>query len=250
MISHQAIRIAAVGDIHCTKSSAGQLRGFFAQAAEVTDVLLLCGDLTDYGLPEEAHILVDELSAARIPIVAVLGNHDFESGQQDDVQRILSDGGVRVLDGEACEIHGVGIAGAKGFAGGYGRSALGPWGESSIKQFVNEAIQETLKLESALAKLRTTERIAVLHYSPIVATVQGEPPEIFPFLGTSRLEEPLIRYPVTAVVHGHAHRGSPEGKTVNNIPVYNVAKPLLQRTYPDRPPFRIIEVARPDVGDA
>jgi Icc-related predicted phosphoesterase len=244
VISQETIRLAAIGDLHCTKSSSGQLRNLFAQAADAADILLLCGDLTDYGLPEEARILADELTAARIPIVAVLGNHDFESGKPDEVCSILTDAGVRVLDGESCEINGVGIAGAKGFAGGYGRRALGPWGESIIKQFVNEAIQEALKLESALAKLRTEHRIALLHYSPIEATVQGEPVEIFPFLGTSRLEEPLIRYPVNTVFHGHAHRGTPEGKTVNNIPVYNVAKPLLQRTYPERPPFRIVEIAR------
>lgn len=244
MVPRETIRFAAVGDLHCRKESAGSLRTFFAQAADAADALLLCGDLTDYGLPEETHVLAEELSAARIPIVAVLGNHDFESGKQDEVQRILAEAGVRMLDGEACEIHGVGIAGAKGFIGGYGRHALGHWGEPAIKQFVDEAIQEELKLESALAKLRTGQRIAMLHYSPIAATVQGEPPEIFPFLGTSRLEEPLIRYPVTAIVHGHAHRGYPEGKTVNNIPVYNVAKPLLQRTFPDRPPFRIIEIPK------
>lgn len=244
MVPRETIRFAAVGDLHCRKESAGSLRTFFAQAADAADALLLCGDLTDYGLPEETHVLAEELSAARIPIVAVLGNHDFESGKQDEVQRILAEAGVRMLDGEACEIHGVGIAGAKGFIGGYGRHALGHWGEPAIKQFVDEAIQEELKLESALAKLRTGQRIAMLHYSPIAATVQGEPPEIFPFLGTSRLEEPLIRYPVTAIVHGHAHRGYPEGKTVNNIPVYNVAKPLLQRTFPDRPPFRIIEISK------
>lgn len=244
MVSQQTIRFAAVGDIHCRKESAGSLRSFFRQAAEAADALLLCGDLTDYGLSEETHVLVDELSGARIPIIAVLGNHDFEAEQPDEVRRILTEAGVRVLDGEACEIHGIGIAGVKGFAGGYGRGALGPWGEKAIKVFVEEAIHEALKLESALAKLRTPQRIAMLHYSPIAATVQGEPLEIFPFLGTSRLEDPLIRYPVNVVVHGHAHRGSPEGKTVNNIPVYNVAKPLLQRTYPDRPPFRIIEISR------
>lgn len=249
MLSAEKIRIAAVGDTHCTKSSAGQLRPLFAQAAEEADLLLLCGDLTDYGLPEEAHILVEELSAARIPIVSVLGNHDYESGKEDEVRRILTEAGVRVLDGEACEINGIGIAGAKGFAGGYGRGALGPWGEGVIKLFVNEAIQEALKLESALAKLRTPHRIAMLHYSPIVATVQGEPAEIYAFLGTSRLEDPLLRYPVTAVFHGHAHRGCPEGKTVNNIPVYNVARPLLQRTFPDRPAFRLIEIPRSG-GDA
>lgn len=244
MISQEKIRLAAVGDLHCTKNSGGDLRAFFQNAAENADVLILCGDLTDYGLPEEAHVLADGLAAARIPVVAVLGNHDYESGKQDDVVRILTGAGVRLLDGEACEIHGVGFAGVKGFAGGYGRRALGPWGETSIKQFVNEAIHEALKLESALAKLRTSQRIALLHYSPIEATVQGEPPEIYPFLGTSRLEEPLIRYPVNAVFHGHAHRGQLEGKTANNIPVYNVAKPLLARTFPDRPPFRIVEISK------
>jgi len=244
MLSQDHVRFAAVGDIHCKKDSAGAFRELFAQASDAADALLLCGDLTDYGLPEEARILASELGAAKVPIVAVLGNHDFESDAQNDVRNILADAGVHVLDGEACEIHGVGIAGVKGFAGGYGRATLGSWGERSIKTFVNEAIQEALKLESALAKLRTAERLAVLHYSPIEATVQGEPIEIFPFLGTSRLEEPLIRYPVSTVLHGHAHRGSPEGRTVNGTPVYNVALPLLKRTYPDRPAFRLIELPR------
>jgi Icc-related predicted phosphoesterase len=238
------VRFAAVGDIHCTKESAGTLREFFAQASESADALLLCGDLTDYGLPEEAKILADELSVVSVPMVAVLGNHDYESDVADEVRRILTAAGVRVLDGEACEVHGVGIAGAKGFAGGFGRGSLGAWGEKAIKTFVNEAIQEGLKLESALAKLRTPRRIALLHYAPIAGTVQGEPVEIFPFLGSSRLEDPLLRHAVDAVVHGHAHRGTPEGRTVNGIPVYNVAKPLLQRLYPDRPAFRVVEVSR------
>jgi Icc-related predicted phosphoesterase len=245
MSEQDHVRFAAVGDIHCKKDSVGAFRELFAHASDVTDALLLCGDLTDYGLPEEARVLANELAAAKVPVVAVLGNHDFESDAQDEVRRILADAGVQLLDGEACEIHGVGIAGAKGFAGGYGRATLGSWGERSIKMFVNEAIQEALKLESALAKLRTPDRLALLHYSPIAGTVQGEPIEIFPFLGTSRLEEPLIRYPVTAVLHGHAHRGSPEGKTVNGTPVYNVAMPLLKRTYPERRPFRVIELSKP-----
>jgi Icc-related predicted phosphoesterase len=244
MPSQEHVRFAAVGDLHCRKDSTGAMRALFAQASEAADALLLCGDLTDYGLPEEAHVLAEELAAAKVPIVAVLGNHDFESDAQDEVRRILADADVQVLDGEACEIHGVGIAGAKGFAGGYGRATLGSWGERPIKAFVNEAIQEALKLESALAKLRTPQRLALLHYSPIAATVQGEPMEIFAFLGSSRLEEPLIRYPVSAVLHGHAHRGSPEGKTVNGTAVYNVAMPLLKRMYPQRPPFRLIELPR------
>ena len=242
------IRFAAVGDLHCRITSAGAYRALFAQASKAADALLLCGDLTDYGLPEEARVLADELTAAAVPVVAVLGNHDVESSAEAEVRRILCDAGVKVLDGEACEIHGVGIAGVKGFAGGYGPGALGPWGEKVIKLFVQEAIQEALKLESALARLRTRRRIAMLHYAPIDATVHGEPAEIFPFLGSSRLAEPLIRYPVDFVVHGHAHRGFPEGRTVNGTPVYNVAMPLLLRTFAERPAFRVLEIPRDAEG--
>jgi Icc-related predicted phosphoesterase len=241
------VRFAAVGDLHCTKDSAGTLRSFFAQACEAADALLLCGDLTDYGMAAEAKVLADELSVVSLPTVAVLGNHDFESGTPDEVRRILNGAGVQVLDGEAIEVLGVGIAGAKGFCGGFGRGSLGPWGEQAIKLFVQEAINEALKLESALAKLRTPRRIALLHYSPVAATVEGEPVEIFPFLGSSRLEDPLVRYPVDWVVHGHAHRGTPQGKTVNGVPVYNVAKPLLTRTG-DGKGFRLLEVGGPESG--
>lgn len=239
-----SMRFAAVGDLHVTKDSAGSLRGFFAQASDAADVLLLCGDLTDYGTAEEAQVLADELAAVSVPIVAVLGNHDYESGTPQVVADALTHAGVRVLDGEACEIDGVGIAGAKGFAGGFGRGSLGAWGEPAIKQFVQETLHEAMKLESALAKLRTPHRIALLHYSPITGTVEGEPVEIFPFLGSSRLEEPLLRYPVDAVFHGHAHRGTPEGRTINGVPVFNVARPLLLRTRPQQPPFRLFELPR------
>jgi Icc-related predicted phosphoesterase len=242
--SASTVRFAAVGDLHVTRESAGTLRSFFAQASEAADVLLLCGDLTDYGTAEEAHVLADELAVVKVPIVAVLGNHDYESGMPETVIETLKKAGVRVLDGEACEIEGVGIAGVKGFAGGFGRGSLGAWGEPAIKLFVQEALQEALKLESALAKLRTPRRIALLHYSPIAGTVAGEPVEIFPFLGSSRLEEPLLRYPVDAVFHGHAHRGTMEAKTINGVPVFNVARPLLMRSRPDQPPFRLFELPR------
>jgi Icc-related predicted phosphoesterase len=237
---------AAVGDLHCTEASAGTLRSFFAQASEAADALLLCGDLTDYGTHNEAKVLADELSVVSVPVIAVLGNHDYESGAADDVRRTLQAVGVHVLDGEAVEINGIGIAGAKGFAGGFGRASLGSWGEPAIKQFVQEALHEAMKLESALAKLRTRRRIALLHYSPIAGTVQGEPPEIFAFLGSSRMEDPLLRYPVDLVVHGHAHRGTLEGRTVNGVPVYNVAKPLLLRSFANQPPFRLLRLP---VGD-
>jgi Icc-related predicted phosphoesterase len=239
----RVIRLAAVADVHCSRSSAGTLQPLFAQAAATADVLLLAGDLTDYGLPEEAHILVKELSAAgRLPIVAVLGNHDFESGKQQAVHDILCEAGVNLLDGDSCEVRGVGFAGIKGFGGGFGRGTLGLWGEDTIKQFVRETINEALKLESALARLRTEHRIALLHYSPLRETVEGEPPEIFPFLGSSRLEEPLTRFDVTAVFHGHAHHGHPEGHIHGAIPVYNVSLPLLRRTFPDGPPLRMLEL--------
>jgi Icc-related predicted phosphoesterase len=241
--SRDTLRIAAVGDIHTRKNSAGQLQPLFTAASQQADVLLLCGDLTDYGTPEEAKILARDLTTSlRIPTIAVLGNHDFESNQQDEVVKILSDAGVVILDGDSHEINGVGFAGVKGFAGGFGRRSLGAWGEKIIKDFVHETVEEALKLEAALARLRTPQKIAVLHYSPIQATVTGEPPEIIAFLGSSRLEEPLDRYRVNAVFHGHAHHGALEGRTKGNAPVFNVAMPLLQRMNPADPAFKLLEV--------
>ena len=237
------MRVAAVGDLHCKKTSQGAFQPLFAAMAAAADVLVLCGDLTDYGLPEEARVLAKELAAAKtVPVVAVLGNHDYESGEMDQVKAILGEAGVQILDGEACEIHGIGFAGAKGFGGGFGERALQPWGEDLIKRFVREAVDEALKLESALAKLRSTQRVAVLHYSPIRETVEGEPYEIFPFLGSSRLEEPLLRYPVTVVLHGHAHHGQLEGRTRAQAPVYNVCLGLLLTAAPERPPFRLVDL--------
>jgi Icc-related predicted phosphoesterase len=236
-----------VGDVHCTRTTDGSLQALFAQIAECADVLALAGDLVDYGLPEEAQVLVREIGPvlkAQIPVVAVLGNHDFEGGQPEAVKQILCEAGITVLDGDAVELKGVGFAGVKGFCGGFGRHSLEPWGEPSIKLFVRDAVDEALKLESALARLRTPNRIALMHYSPIKATVEGEPPEIFPFLGSSRLEEPINRYEVEAVLHGHAHHGSPEGRTSANVPVYNVSMSLLKRHFPDRPAFRVLEVER------
>ena len=241
------VRIVALSDIHVTKDSRGQLSPIVQQAAVGADVMIISGDLTDYGTIEEAEVLVRELASVQIPILTVLGNHDLESGHGAEVMAILREAGIKVLDGEAAVVHDVGFAGVKGFCGGFGRHALGPWGETAIKSFVREALDEALKLEAALARLRTPQKIAILHYSPIVATVEGEPLEIYPFLGTSRLEEPLVRYPVSAVFHGHAHRGSPEGQLSNGTPVYNVAMPLLRRLAPDGPWYRTLDLA---IGEA
>jgi Icc-related predicted phosphoesterase len=237
------VRIAAVGDIHLGgKGLEAPLQILFGQVGEHADVLALCGDLTDRGDPEEAKLMAKALATVPVPIVAVLGNHDYECGKVPEVSRILSDAGVHVLDGDAHEVLGIGFAGVKGFAGGFGRRALGPWGEPLIKQFVREALDEALKLETALGRLRTERKVALLHYSPVVGTVEGEPPEIYAYLGSSRLEEPLSRYPVDVVFHGHAHHGAPEGRTRGEVPVYNVSMVLLQRTYPNRPPFKVVEL--------
>lgn len=247
--SSDVVRLAAISDLHYGKSSQGSFQPLFSQIAEAADVLVLCGDLTDYGLAEEARILAKDLAPVKIPMVGVLGNHDFEAGQEREIAQVLTDVGVHVLDGDTWEFRGVGFAGVRGFCGGFGRGALGPWGEKIIKDFVHEAVQEALKLESALARLSSEHRIVLLHYSPIRTTVEGESPEIFPFLGSSRLEDPLSRFDVTAVFHGHAHKGAPEGKTQTGIPVYNVAHAVLRASYPDRPPFRLFEVhtaAKPD----
>jgi Icc-related predicted phosphoesterase len=241
-VDRTPMRIAAVGDLHVTKASVGLFKPYFSQLAGRADVLVLCGDLTDYGLADEAVVLAKELAGVKMPILAVLGNHDFQSGHQETVTQILSEAGVIVLDGESHLVDDVAFAGIKGFAGGFGRGTLGPWGEPGIKAFVKEALDEALKLESALSRLRVDRRVAVLHYAPIRATVEGEPEEIFPFLGCSRLEEPLERYPVTVAFHGHAHRGSLFGRTRVGTPVYNVAMPLLRKQFSADLPIRIVEV--------
>ena len=239
-MAQQKVRIAATADVHYGKHSRGQLHDMLAEISRSADVLLLCGDLTDFGLAEEAEQLVSDLRAAvRIPIVGVLGNHDFESGEQDLVVKVMDLAGVNMLDGDALVVEGVGFAGVCGFAGGFGRRMLNAWGEPLMKKFVQEAIDHAVRLEQALAKLQTDKKIVMLHYSPIRQTVVGEPDEIFPFMGSSRLEEPINRFRVNAVFHGHAHNGTADGITATGIPVYNVSAPLLQKT---GKPFRIIEV--------
>jgi Icc-related predicted phosphoesterase len=240
-MAERAFRIAATADIHYGKHSRGVLHDAFAEISRSADLLLLCGDLTDYGLPEEAEELVADIrTAVKIPMLAVLGNHDFESGRSELVCKVLDGAGINVLNGEATEIGGIGFAGVPGFGGGFGRRMLNAWGEPLIKQFVQESIDHAVRLEQALAKLQMDRKVAVLHYSPIRATLEGEDPEIFAFLGSSRLEEPINRFRVSAVFHGHAHNGILNGATATGIPVYNVSAPALQKT---GKPYRIIELA-------
>jgi Icc-related predicted phosphoesterase len=235
-------RVAALADLHFGRHPTEFYPPIFAQANTDSDVLVVCGDLTDHGRTDEAQDLARVISqASRVPVVCVLGNHDYESGQPEVVRQILKDAGVIVLDGDGVEVNGVGFAGVKGFCGGFGPRALGPWGETAIKQFVQETLGEALKLETALARVKSTARVALLHYSPIAGTVEGEPLELYPFLGSSRLEEPISRYDVAAVFHGHAHHGRLEGRTAAGAPVFNVSLPLLQRSSPARY-FHLFEV--------
>ena len=191
-------------------------------------------------------VLPSQPNVVTVPMIAVLGNHDYHSGKESEVHTILSDQGVHMLNGDSCEVHGIGFAGVKGFGGGFAQHTLEPWGEEGIKKFVYEAVEESLKLEKALARLRTERLIVLLHYAPVQQTVEGEPLEIYPFLGSSRLEEPINRYPVSLVFHGHAHKGHAEGRTTSGVPVYNVSMSLLTRAFPDRPPFRVFEVPVPE----
>jgi Icc-related predicted phosphoesterase len=224
------LRLAAVGDFHCGESDAGAYRELFAHANEEADVLVLTGDLTRRGLAAEMRVVVGELADVKIPIVAVLGNHDYEANEAGECTAILRGRGAHVLQGDACQIdERVGFAGVKGFMGGFGRAALTAFGEQETKAFVGVALDEVQKLELALRRLSTPVRVAVLHYAPIAATIAGEPEVIFPFLGTDRLAEPLDRFGATVAFHGHAHAGVFRGATPGGVPVFNVALPVLRR---------------------
>ena len=239
------MRIAALGDLHIRDAVPEPLRQAFTEVNDRADVLVLCGDLTDHGFPKEAEALAEALAACRIPKIAVLGNHDFESSPPDEITKILGRSGLMVFATEPWVLDGVGFVGAKGFAGGFGRHALQPWGEHAVKQFVQDAVNEGVILERALHRLKSehgVERaVAVLHYAPIRETVEGEPLEVFPFLGSSRLVDPLDRFGVAAILHAHAHHGAPEGRTPQGIPVYNVSLPVLHHVRADQN-YRIIEV--------
>jgi Icc-related predicted phosphoesterase len=222
--------LAAVGDFHCGDGDAGAYRELFARANDEADVLVLAGDLTRRGYASEMRIAMGELADVKIPIVAVLGNHDYEAGETPECIAVLRHRGVHVLQGDTFEIEGrVGIAGVKGFMGGFGRAALTSFGEPETKAFVAAALEDVQRLELALRRLTAPVRAVVLHYAPIAGTVTGEPEVIYPFLGTDRLAEPLDRYGASVVFHGHAHAGAFRGATPAGVPVFNVALPVLRR---------------------
>jgi Icc-related predicted phosphoesterase len=236
------IRLAAVGDLHCREDHHGRFRQFVKQVNASADLLVLCGDLTDRGMAEEGKVLAEELSALRVPCAAVLGNHDYEHNQVKEICAELSKVGVHILDGDHFIFEKeLGVAGVKGFGGGFGNATLQAFGEGQTKSFVQEAVSESLKLEAALSHLDTPKKVVIMHYSPIPETLDGENIEIRPFLGTSRLAMPIDHYGAEAVFHGHAHHGSLLGKTRGGIPVYNVAMPLMVRHTPEQR-FALIEL--------
>lgn len=228
----ETIKLAAIGDLHVVETDEHRYRDMFAEMSEVADIVALCGDLTNFGKTREVENLLGDLEACTKPVVAVLGNHDYECGQPDEVARMLADAGVKVLDEQAVVVKGVGFAGVKGFIGGFDRGELGAFGESAIKAFVDESINEARKLENQLRTIRVDRAVAVLHYAPIAETVSGEPEPIFPFLGSSRLANAVDRFDnVKAVVHGHAHRGTYRGATPRGIPVYNCAQFVVRSEF-------------------
>ncbi|TWH00620.1 hypothetical protein L598_001000000580 [Mesorhizobium sp. J18] len=233
------LKVAALADLHVREDSATSYRDLFAEISKAADVLVIAGDLTDLGKPQEAEVLAADLQACSIPVVAVLGNHDHESGAVEQICEILRKAGVHLLEGQPKEIAGVGFVGVKGFIGGFGRHMLGSFGEPAIKTMVAESVEEAMRLENAMRQVSAKRSVVVLHYSPILETVAGEPLEILPFLGSSRLAETIDRFHVSAVVHGHAHRGTYEGKTPAGAPVYNVA---MQVEKPTGRPYALLEI--------
>lgn len=240
------IRVAAVGDLHIGASSAGTLGPELDGIDERCDALLLAGDLSRRGLPEEAHTLVAELDVVGIPTVAVLGNHDLESGLQEDFRAILEGSGIAVLEGEATVVETtagpLGVAGTIGFGGGFPGAFCADFGEVEMKAFVARSRETAASLRDALAAIPDVERtVALTHYAPIRDTLVGEPLEIYPFLGSHHLAEAVDSAPVDLAVHGHAHHGSPAGETAGGVPVRNVAQPVIDA------PYRIFELADDEV---
>lgn len=234
MAEKKTTTIAALADIHIKVGDKGRWADCFNEVSKKADILLICGDLTDTGDEEEAQVLADELKSIAIPVIGVLGNHDYEKGRQKLIRQVLQESNMVILDGEAVVIQNIGFAGVKGFGGGFDRYMLSMFGEKAMKAFVQEAVDESLQLDRALARLEQDHpgilKVALLHYSPIKETVIGEPEQIFPFLGSSRLADPLHRRKVYAAFHGHAHAGQLDGVTSGGVKVFNVALPVLRNT--------------------
>jgi Icc-related predicted phosphoesterase len=234
------VRVAALGDLHASATAKGKWRDTFTEVSHEADVLCLCGDLTNLGTRPEAESLAEDLRACTIPVVAVLGNHDYHCGKPEEIEHVLCNAGVKFLEDDVHVIDGVGFAGVKGFCGGFDGRMLDAFGEPAVKAFVQESLDQAMRLEHALRTLETHRTVVVLHYAPVTDTLAGEPEAIYPFLGSSRLMETIDRFDeVHAVFHGHAHHGVYEGRTRKGVPVFNAAAPVPK---PSGKPYAVVEV--------
>ena len=239
--NQEKTRIAAVADIHVKTTDKGVWSEYFREISKKADILLIGGELTFTGDEVEAQVLSEELKSCNIPVAVVLGNHDHEKGRQKLIRHIIQNENVHVLEGEFVILGKVGVAGVKGFGGGFDNHMLSLFGEEAMKAFVKEAVNESLNLDRALKRMgeehEGVKQIVLMHYSPVKGTLEGEPEEVFPFLGCSRLEEPLSRHKVNAVFHGHAHKGKIEAVTQYGLNIFNVAWSVLQKAGYDVPVY-------------
>ncbi|MFC9897947.1 metallophosphoesterase [Nocardia sp. NPDC127579] len=229
------MRIAAVGDVHLGAESAGQLRPALRELPERADALLLAGDLTRHGTLDEARVVAEEFTDLGVPVIAVLGNHDHHSDQQDRIAALLGEYGITVLEGSSTTLsidgRTLGIAGCKGFGGGFAGKCASVFGERLMREFAGHTVEVAESLRGTLAELHTDVRVVLTHYSPVSDTLHGEPPEIYPFLGSYLLGEPIDEFGVDLALHGHAHAGTERGTTPGGIRVRNVAEPVIRAAY-------------------
>ncbi|MQA12556.1 MAG: metallophosphoesterase [Pseudonocardiaceae bacterium] len=229
------MRIAAVGDVHLDENARGRLRPALERVGRHADVLLLSGDLTRHGTVGEMRVVAEEFSGLPVPVVAVLGNHDHHSDAVPEVTDVLHDHDIEVLEGDSVVLpigpHRLGIAGVKGFGGGFAGKCASAFGEPEIKAFVRHTVDVADRLRKALDALDADARVALMHYAPIPETLQGEPPEIYPFLGSYLLSEAIDATDVDLAVHGHAHYGAEQGMTPAGVPVRNVAQPVIRTAF-------------------
>ena len=229
------IRVAAVGDVHLGEDLRGTVAPRLSGLAADADVLLLAGDLTQHGTSTEGEVVAEEFAGLPVPVVAVLGNHDYHSGQQDEITRALTGAGITVLEGSGVVLSlpggRLGVAGTKGFGGGFPGKCASEFGEPEMKSFVRHSRDLAAGLSKAIADLDADTRVALTHYSPVKETLAGEPPEIYPFLGSYFLAEAGDGAGVNLMLHGHAHAGTEKGLTPGGVSVRNVALPVLRRAY-------------------